>query len=209
MGTKERRERQRRMLRQEILNAARELFAKEGYDNVSMRKIAEKIDYSPTTIYLHFKDKAELLRCICDETFENLLEIMRSLKNSCDDPVVCLRKALRAYIEFGLSHPNHYKVAFIVHPGYLEDLDHYTRESSKGRQAFEELMSKVVECIQQGRFLKLDAKMVSQGLWAGIHGITSLLIVHRDYPWVDRNDLIDHVVDTMLRGLEAEPERFD
>lgn len=203
MGVKERRERQKEMLRQEILGAARELFAKEGYDNVSMRKIAEKIDYSPTTIYLHFKDKAELLRCICDETFANLLQIMRSLKQECDDPVLCLRKGLRAYIDFGLSHPNHYKVAFIVHPGYLEVSDHYNRVSSTGRQAFEALMSKVVECIEQGHFRNLDPMMVTQGLWAGIHGITSLLIVHRDYPWVDRNELIDHVIDTMLTGLMA------
>ncbi len=203
MGVKERRERQKEMLRQEILGAARELFAKEGYDHVSMRKIAEKIDYSPTTIYLHFKDKTELLRCICDETFANLLQIMRSLKQDCHDPVICLRKGLRAYIDFGLSHPNHYKVAFIVHPGYLGDPDHYNRASSTGRQAFEALLSEVVECIEQGRFRKMDPHIVTQGLWAGIHGITSLLIVHRDYPWVDRNELIDHVIDTMITGLMA------
>ena len=68
MGVHERRAREKKELRQEILDAARDLFLREGYENVSMRKIAEKIEYSPTTIYLYFQDKADLLDCICEET---------------------------------------------------------------------------------------------------------------------------------------------
>ena len=60
MGVKERREREKESLRQDILDVAREMFATEGYESVSMRKIADKIEYSPTTIYLYFKDKNEL-----------------------------------------------------------------------------------------------------------------------------------------------------
>jgi len=69
MGSKQRREREKEALRQDILDAARELFVEEGYDNVSMRRVAEKIEYSPTTIYLYFEDKASLLYAICEETF--------------------------------------------------------------------------------------------------------------------------------------------
>lgn len=72
MGVKERKARQKRFLRQEILDAASELFVKEGFEHVSMRRIAEKIEYSPTTIYLYFKDKAELLEEVCQETFTRL-----------------------------------------------------------------------------------------------------------------------------------------
>ncbi len=74
MGIKERREKEQEDLRQKILDAASELFAKEGYSNVSMRKIARKIEYSPTTIYLYFKDKTDLLNQICEETFSNLIK---------------------------------------------------------------------------------------------------------------------------------------
>src|SRR5262244_2221370 len=74
MGVMERRIREKQALRQEILDAARELFVTEGYENVSMRKVAERIEYSPTTIYLYFKDKADLHDCICEETLGRLVE---------------------------------------------------------------------------------------------------------------------------------------
>src|SRR5262245_56830798 len=113
VGVKERRLREREVLRQEILDAARELFVKEGYENVSMRRVAEKIEYSPTTIYLYFESKADLLYSICEETFAKLLKRLQTISEDCSDPVVCLKKGMRAYIEFGLKHPNHYKVTFI------------------------------------------------------------------------------------------------
>jgi AcrR family transcriptional regulator len=65
MRLQERRERQRQSLRKQILDAARELFTELGYEAVSMRRIADKIGYSPTTIYLHFADKEALVRELC------------------------------------------------------------------------------------------------------------------------------------------------
>ena len=86
MGIKERRAREKEQLRQQILSAARELFVNEGYEKVSMRKIANKIEYSPTTIYLHFKDKADLLDFVCQETLLNLLNTLEELKSDINDP---------------------------------------------------------------------------------------------------------------------------
>src|SRR5208283_6230223 len=103
MGVKERKLRQKKFLRQEILDAASDLFGKEGFENVSMRKIAEKIEYSPTTIYLYFKDKADLLDCICEETFARLVRKQNSIDQAIADPIERLKKGLRAYIEFGLK----------------------------------------------------------------------------------------------------------
>jgi AcrR family transcriptional regulator len=76
MGTAERKSRQKENTRQEILDAARDLFVNEGYENVSMRKIAEMVEYAPGTIYLHFKDKAEILDTLCEQTFQKLWERM-------------------------------------------------------------------------------------------------------------------------------------
>ena len=117
MGTKERRKREKENLRQEILDAARQLFLKNGYDNVSMRLIAEKIEYSPTTIYLYFKDKAELFRSICEETFGKLERELAAINSTDSDPVDCLRKGGEAYIRFGLRYPYHYQLVFLTsHP---------------------------------------------------------------------------------------------
>src|SRR5258708_13353009 len=116
MGLQERREREKKELRQEILDAARDLFVREGFENVSMRKIAEKIEYSPTTIYLYFQDKADLLDCICEETFARLIKKQSVLDQTIADPLDRLRKNLRGYIEFGFKPPNHYKVAVMMSP---------------------------------------------------------------------------------------------
>src|SRR5258705_12271071 len=99
MGTKQRREREKEALRQEILDAARELFVKEGYENVSMRRIAEKIEYSPTTIYLYFEDKTELFFAICEETFAKLSTKLEAIYRECNDPIECLRRGCRSYVD--------------------------------------------------------------------------------------------------------------
>src|SRR5438034_10599041 len=102
MGIKERQLEQRERLRRSMLDAAAELFVKEGYESVSMRRIAQKINYSPMSIYGYFRDKAELLDTICEETFAKLIQHKRLPKpeDYPGDPVGYLKAGLRAYIEF-------------------------------------------------------------------------------------------------------------
>jgi AcrR family transcriptional regulator len=202
MAVKRRREREKENLRQEILDAAREMFAEEGYKNVSMRKIAEKIEYSPTTIYLYFKDKTDLLSQICDETFAGLARHLEEILLPNAEPLENLRIGLRAYIEFGLKHPNHYEVTFMTPiMGYLSQEDH-PFEGSMGQRAFELMHKNVSVCMEAGK-LKGDMETISQTLWAGIHGVTSLLIAHTDFPFIEKDKLIDSVIDTMIAGLKT------
>lgn len=205
MGIKERRERQKEVLREEILDAARELFAKEGYDSVSMRKVAEKIEYSPTTIYLYFKDKSDLLFSLCEETFEKLLHNFEEITKHSTDPVECLEIGLCNYIRFGLTHPNHYKVAFMSRPEdlSLEDISRFISPDSMGTKAYLHLRDIVAECIKQKKFKELDPELVAQSLWLASHGVVSLLIVKCHFPWVDREKLIDHTIKSLLSGLKA------
>ena len=203
MGIAERRERQKENLRQVIFDAASELFAQEGYANVSMRKIAEKIEYSPTTIYLYFKDKNELLKFICEETFAKLGEQIREIAEPETDEIESLRKGLRAYVAFGLAHPNHYEVVFNM-PIFNEPHDdQYQYEGSMGQRTFDYLRSQVLACVEAGKFKKDDVDKVSQILWAGIHGIVSLLNNHLDFPFVEKKDLTDSLIETMIAGLKT------
>ena len=203
MGPKQRREREKETLRQVILDAARDLFVNEGYENVSMRRIAEKIEYSPTTIYLYFEDKASLLFAICDETFAKLAKKMETIVKEHDDPVEALKRGCRAYVEFGLKNPNHYRVTFINHPQLNVDRDRYLSKDSMGMKAFGLLSESVRKCVEQNLFRETDVEAISQALWAGGHGITSLLIIKPDYPWVDKDRLIDLVIDVYINGLKA------
>lgn len=204
MGIRERKEKQKDALRREILAAARELFVAHGYHSVSMRKVAEKIEYSPTTIYLYFKDKQALLFSICEETFANLHSTLKEIQSQSKSPLASLKKGMRAYIEFGLAHPSDYTVVFMMSPDQFgpDGEDHWDYEGSMGQRAFDHLVQMVVACIESGELRKGDPATISQTIWTGLHGITSLFITHRDFPFVDREKLINTVINTLITGLQ-------
>lgn len=201
MGVKERRARQKKFLRQEILDAASELFVRDGYENVSMRRIADKIEYSPTTIYLYFKDKAELLEEVCKETFARLVQRLSKILEQPGDPVERLKRGLIAYIEFGLENRHEYRATFMMPLPEGFDHEKYHQADSPGMQAFSFLTRGLTECIQAGKMKTMNVELAAQTLWAGIHGITSLLITHEMFPWVGREKVIHSMVDTLVAGL--------
>jgi AcrR family transcriptional regulator len=200
MGVQERRAREKKELRQEILDAARELFVREGFENVSMRKIAEKIEYSPTTIYLYFQDKADLLDCLCEETLARLVRKQSVLDQTVADPLERLRRGFRSYIEFGLKYPNHYKVAFMMtHP--LDEVEGCDRSHEMGQKAFNHLRNTLALCAQAHLIDVPDLEATAQALWATIHGLTSLLIAHPKFEWAERAHLIDTLIHNAIHGL--------
>jgi AcrR family transcriptional regulator len=202
MGVQERRARERQELRQEILDAARELFVREGFENVSMRKVADLIEYSPTTIYLYFQDKADLLDCVCEETLAKLDARLQTLRSTSSDPLERLKLGFREYVDFGLEYPNDYRVAFLTEFKPSAEPDRELRCRAMGQKTFDHLRSGVGECIRLGVFAERDVEAVSQSLWAAMHGITSLLILHPRFPWIDRDELITSMIDIVFQGLK-------
>jgi len=202
MGVKERKLRQKKFLRQEILDAASELFVKEGFENVSMRRIADKIEYSPTTIYLYFRDKAELLEQVCAETFARLSTHLTRILEQPGDPLERLKRGLLAYIDFGLENPHHYRATFMMPVPEGFDKEKHSKPDSPGMQAFDFLRRSVYDCIAAGKFRSSDPEIISQSLWSGVHGITALLITFdKRFPWVNQKQLTPFVVDTLISGL--------
>jgi AcrR family transcriptional regulator len=201
VGVKERKARQKKFLRQEILDAASELFVKEGYEQVSMRRIAERIEYSPTTIYLYFKDKSELLEQVCHQAFSRLSLLLKRILEQPGDPVEHLKKGLVAYVHFGVENPHQYRTAFMMPKP--EDLDRlkYGKPDSPGMQAFDFLRRSVQSGKASGKLRVGDVELASQVLWCGVHGVTSLLITHQAFPWVGREQVIHSVVDTLVEGI--------
>jgi AcrR family transcriptional regulator len=206
MSVKERKERQKKFLRQEILDAASELFVKEGYEQVSMRRIADRIEYSPTTIYLYFQDKAELLEQVCRQAFSRLAVLLKRIQDQPGDPVERLKKGLKAYVHFGIANPHQYRAAFMMPKP--EDLDKlkYNRPDSPGMQAFDFLRRSVQRCEAAGQLRVGDVELASQTLWCGVHGVTSLFITHQAFPWAGKEQVIHSVVDTLVAGLPEKPK---
>ncbi len=199
MGSKERKAREKENLRQEILDAAREMFVRDGYAAVSMRKIAEKVEYSPGTLYLYFRDKAEIMESLCEETFVKLKKRMEAIQRDATDPMDALRRALLAYIRFGIENPSHYAVTFIFRTP-KETLDAADMNNS-GFQCFGKLRGVVQSCIDAGVFSSNDAEETAQVLWAGIHGVTSLLVMKCGFPFIEETRLVERVVSSLLDGV--------
>src|SRR5215218_817015 len=116
MGIKERQERDREAVRRAILDAARELFVAEGYNNISIRKIAERIEYSPAAIYGYFPSKDDIFFALAEEGFRLLLFSTSPKDLSPDtstDPLNTLRDAMMKVFEFSKSHPEYFALMFL------------------------------------------------------------------------------------------------
>ena len=191
-----RREQRRAELRQIILDAARDAFRRDGFDSVSMRKLAEAVGLSHGAIYGYFKDKDELFDALVQQSFDQLAATLHALPGRSGDPVRFLKRAGRKYVEFGLKNPGAYEFAFILRrPG----------AGSKRHMAYGYLHAAVKRCIEEKRFRISNADVASQALWAAVHGITSLLILRPDFPWAKKKTLIAQVVDGAVDGLLAKP----
>lgn len=202
MGVQERRVRQKPLLRQEILDAARDILAQEGYEGLSMRKVARRIDYSPTAIYLHFKDRDDLVSSVCEQLMSGLAKVLQQVADRHSDPLVALKKGLRRYVEFGLKHPQHYQAMFGIPHGH-DGAKHARHQApaTMAMQAFGFLTRVLGECVRQKKLAKVDVRTASCALWAGVHGITSLLIVVPTFNWGNPDTVVDELVTTLVNGL--------
>ena len=207
MGPKERRIREREEVRTLILDAARELFANEGYEAVTMRRIADKIEYSATAIYFHFKDKETLLNDLCQQDFYTLAQEFMAIAET-PDPIARLRATGQAYVRFAMNYPNHYRLMFMTpHPAvkHAEDL---VQPGNPQSDAYAFLLQILRDAIDQGRIRPdlHDLELLGQTIWAGVHGVASLHIAKCNDGWVDWRTIearTDAMIDVLLSGVTA------
>ncbi len=193
-----RRERLKQELRGDILTAARDLFITEGYANVSMRKIANRVGCATGTIYLYFEDKDSILSAICVETFSRLNKRMEAIANDQGDPLDRLRRGGRVYIQFALDHPYHYLITFGP-AGAAHIKNQEARQA--GQQSFDCMRHCVGLCADAGLLRKNDVEEVAQSLWACLHGVVMLLIGKTGFPFIEQNRLIDSVLEITVEGI--------
>jgi AcrR family transcriptional regulator len=206
MGSEERRQRERDELREKILDAARDLFLEYGYEGVTMRKVAERIEYSTTAIYLHFADKETLFRELCNVDFLHLAERFQEAAQIAN-PVERLRKCTEIYIRFAVDHPNHYRLMFMTpKPVATAGEEALANKGDPNKDSYAFLLSLVRSAIAAGSFRPeyRSAELIAQTLWAAVHGVASLEITHRCDVWVEWTPLhlrTQAMLDGILNGL--------
>jgi AcrR family transcriptional regulator len=189
------------------MDAARRLFAAEGYHAVSMRRIADAIEYSPTAIYVYFKDKESLVRELCTEDFGRLASQFVRLAHE-KDPIERIRQAGHLYIRFAVEHPNHYKLMFMTEHGPMDDREQAMKGHGDPEQdAYAFLHHSVREAMAAGRFrpeLK-DAQLVAQTFWAVVHGVASLQITKANelalMGWATLEARAECAIETSIIGM--------
>jgi AcrR family transcriptional regulator len=207
VGVAERRERERAELQKKILDAGREILVTEGYEALTMRKLAERIEYTPGALYAHFADKDALVRAVCQADMQSFakkcMEVM-----TIEAPLERLRRLARLYADFALEHPQQYKVLFVLDPVPALAGKPVEDRGNPERDAYAILEHAVEHALGRGCFPKWRDRpqLVAQSLWAGIHGVVTIENRRSDemlIPFEPVADRVSAMCDAMLAGLEV------
>jgi len=201
MGVKEKRHRYKEEFRWEILHSARDLFIDVGYEKFSMRRLAEKIEYSPTTIYHYFKNKDDLLFAICEGVAEQFLAAMRNLRTVQSKPYEALRQAMLYLVEFAFDNPNQYKVFFLDRPDVYGRQEEFMKRESMARNSYFEFREMVQACVKARKLRRMDIDVLTQVLATAPHGLITMTLYRSSFPWADQKVLATTLVDGLLRGF--------
>lgn len=186
--------------RGEILQAAERIFIAEGYQGATIRRIADEVGVSSTALYMHFRDKDEILLEICDGAIEELLRINTEISGQPIDAVTRVRLMLDAYMDFALASPNAYQLVFCGPSGVLsEDKQQMTRDL--GDRCYDKFVGVVREIGASGRLRTGNVESAAQTLWTACHGLVALLLTRPTFNWEPREDLKAVMLDGILYGL--------
>jgi AcrR family transcriptional regulator len=198
MGVKERQERDREAIRGRILDAARELFTSEGYENVSIRKVAEKIEYSPAALYSYFPSKDDLFFALAEQGFRELHQFLRRPRP--EDPLEAVRDGFMHYYKFSRTHPEYFELMFV---------DRSVPRIGRDWQRFafvNEMLADSVQIVQRaidtGVFPpETNAEVAFHVLWAATHGPAAIALAERLAPGEDADALARDTIETVINGL--------
>jgi AcrR family transcriptional regulator len=189
--------------RQEILAAALDLFSERGVHAVSTRQIAEAAGLSQPALYAYFPTRDDITAELCEQAFQLLRARIEERNAGAVPSAESFARMCRTYIDFGLEHPNDYRVAFMIEKALKPKPDEAgpNRTMLSGIEtfgAFREVMGRFVAA---GLTFETDVEAVTQSLWAGLHGLVSLIIARSDFPWADRETLIETHIVLLRRGV--------
>ncbi|MGC4034569.1 MAG: TetR/AcrR family transcriptional regulator [Chitinophagaceae bacterium] len=209
MGIAERKSKHKADLKQSILDAAKKVFLESGYEATSIRKIAAEIEFSPTTIYLYYKDKNEIAHALHEEGFKILSERFSVLAHV-EHPFERLKAMGRIYMQFALENRDYYEIMFIMKDPIAEfEKDCPDKEWDEGKRALNILLETVQQCQQAGYFKGFEPNAFSLVVWSTMHGLCTMkthgqldLVVKKKEMLTDVADAFTHTFECFIQLLE-------
>jgi AcrR family transcriptional regulator len=199
MGATERREREKAAFREQVLDAARKIVLNEGFEALTMRKIADAIEYAPGTIYLYFENRDAIAAELTQRGFEDLLRAFAPAAGI-KDPAERLNRVGELYVKFGFEHPETYRLIFMEN--YSTAVFNAKRENSAGNQALQFLIHAFDELRAQGRLsTQAPAAQLADTFWCAVHGIVSLKLTCGGYPETPTDELLRVMQSVTLHGV--------
>ncbi len=175
--TRHRSEKDKGKIRQAMMQAAGELLLEQGYEGFSLRKVAQRVGFSPGNIYLYFKDKDDLLYSAIADGFRQFGERLEQAVAQTKDPFERILSLGRSYVEFGLENPVHYELMFVQRTDYL-----FVKRQIPGVDKLMYLKQAVAEAMIAGVIRQGNISSITDSLWALVHGVVSLSLV---MPFID------------------------
>ncbi|MGH9114716.1 MAG: TetR/AcrR family transcriptional regulator [Acidimicrobiales bacterium] len=188
-------------LREEILEAAeRILIETNDQSALSIRAIASAVGVTPPSIYLHFADRNDLVFAVCERHAENLQKAMADAAEGVDDPWERIRRRGRAYLQWGLENPEHYRVLMMSRPDHTPD--RFIDERLADTAGLVAVVEDLVAAVERGQATAAgDPLETVKMLWMMVHGAVALLIAKPDFPFGDVDDVYERLFDLVQRGL--------
>ncbi len=187
--------------RDEILAAATRIFLEEGVAHATMRRIAAAVGVSPAALYVYFPDKDSILRAIAEAWFAELLEALAQSQQSGKTLAEKFEAGIRTYVEFGLSHPDGYRLTFLS-PGAKQMAPAACEGIAAADHSFAILQQGVEGMMQAGLFRPGPSVPAAEAIWACMHGVTSLLIDQCDHLVTPQPHLVDTAIEMIMRGMK-------
>jgi len=184
MSIAERKQEEKRDMHDRILNGARKIFLEKGYDQTSMRNIAQEINYSPGSIYFYFKDKSEIFHELHKEGFRLLLNQLKVLEKV-GDPFERLKASGRVFIQFAQENKDYYNLMFIVDEPVKDSLP---EGFLIAEEAINYMQGIVKECQLKGRFIDMDTEYFTFLIISVVHGICALFCKHRTISFIGKTN---------------------
>ncbi|MEM8810127.1 MAG: TetR/AcrR family transcriptional regulator [Cyanobacteria bacterium P01_G01_bin.38] len=161
-------------LRQSLIDGAIALIGEAGFEQLSLRQVARRVGVSHNAPYRHFADREALLAAVSEEGFQALCSALEAAQHgiSADSPQR-LQALGRAYVEFALANPAHYRVMF---GQYRCDLSQYPDLAKASQQSFEVLVDTIAKGQSAGIFRAADPVDMARVAWSLVHGQSMLAL---------------------------------